>query len=314
MIHWAPLLCWVLGLLAPPAAPPNSALAVHARTGWVEWWRSRHAPATWQGELPTLTEAIAWHAGAPGIQFGFLELAGSREAYRTRLVVVRVDPSRVRLRLVPGLDRAQVRPAWSVARASREAQLAMNVGQFSGIAPWGWLVVRGRELRQPGIGPLSAAVAIDSSGAVHWVEPEDIDRYRARGDIVEAFQSYPALLSHDGTVPAPLRVAGSGVELAHRDARLALGQLASGELLIVLTRFAALGEVADELPLGLTTPEMAAVMGALGCRRAVALDGGISAQLMVRDADGVAFRWDGLRKVPVGLEVFAAASSPDELR
>jgi hypothetical protein len=42
-------------------------------------------------------------------------------------------------------------------------------------------------------------------------------------------------------------------------------------------------------------------MGALGCRRAVMLDGGLSAQLLLRDADGTAHRWDGLRRVPLGL-------------
>jgi exopolysaccharide biosynthesis protein len=37
------------------------------------------------------------------------------------------------------------------------------------------------------------------------------------------------------------------------------------------------------LPFGLTTPEVAAVMGALGARRAVLLDGGISSQLLIRE-------------------------------
>jgi hypothetical protein len=46
---------------------------------------------------------------------------------------------------------------------------------------------------------------------------------------------------------------------------------------------------------------MAAVMGALGCARAVLLDGGLSAQLMVRDARGTARTWAGLRRVPIGL-------------
>jgi len=42
-------------------------------------------------------------------------------------------------------------------------------------------------------------------------------------------------------------------------------------------------------------------MGALGARDAVLLDGGISAQLLVRDAQGTARRWPGLRRVPLGL-------------
>jgi hypothetical protein len=46
---------------------------------------------------------------------------------------------------------------------------------------------------------------------------------------------------------------------------------------------------------------MAAVMGALGARQAMLLDGGISAQLAVRDSSGAVQQWPGIRKVPLGL-------------
>jgi hypothetical protein len=47
---------------------------------------------------------------------------------------------------------------------------------------------------------------------------------------------------------------------------------------------------------------MAAIMGALGARDAVMLDGGISAQLVLRDpASGQRRRWPGWRKVPLAL-------------
>ena len=49
-----------------------------------------------------------------------------------------------------------------------------------------------------------------------------------------------------------------------------------GRIVIAITRFNALGDAAAKVPFGLTVPEMAALMGALGCRRAVSLDGGIS--------------------------------------
>jgi hypothetical protein len=64
-----------------------------------------------------------------------------------------------------------------------------------------------------------------------------------------------------------------------------------------------LGGVLDRLPFGLTTPEMAALMGALGCGDAELLDGGVSGQLLVRDAAGEAHEWAGMRRVPVGLVV-----------
>jgi hypothetical protein len=46
---------------------------------------------------------------------------------------------------------------------------------------------------------------------------------------------------------------------------------------------------------------MAAVMGALGSRQALLLDGGISGQLLVREAGGAVRRWPGTRSVPLGL-------------
>jgi hypothetical protein len=109
------------------------------------------------------------------------------------------------------------------------------------------------------------------------------------------------MLLQDGVVPASLREAGMGVDVAHRDARLALGTLADGRVVIALTRFDALGESLGRVPFGLTSAEMAAVMGALGCRQALLLDGGISGQLMVREADGSARSWPGTRSVPLGL-------------
>jgi exopolysaccharide biosynthesis protein len=121
------------------------------------------------------------------------------------------------------------------------------------------------------------------------------------------FQSYPTLLADDGRIPAALRTAGAGppasrIDLRHRDARLAMGGTRDGRLLIVMTRFGALGRVAESVPIGPTTPEMAAIMGALGARDAVMLDGGISAQLLLRDpANGKPLRWRGWRKVPLAL-------------
>jgi hypothetical protein len=54
------------------------------------------------------------------------------------------------------------------------------------------------------------------------------------------------------------------------------------------------------VPLGLTLGEMAGVMRTLGCGRAVSLDGGISAQLLLREGDHKKI-WRGWRRVPLGL-------------
>ena len=105
----------------------------------------------------------------------------------------------------------------------------------------------------------------------------------------------------DGEVPEPLRAEGRGVDLAHRDARLAVCLLRDGRLLVALTRFMNPGSPLSRLPFGPTTPEMAAIMGALGCRRAALLDGGLSAQMALTNAHGQTLRWPGLRPVPLGV-------------
>lgn len=115
-----------------------------------------------------------------------------------------------------------------------------------------------------------------------------------------AFQTYPTLLVGDGEVPLMLRD-GEAIDRAHRDARLAIGLDREGRLLIALTRLDVALPGADRIPLGLTVPEMAAVMGSLGARQAALLDGGISAQLRLREADGTVRNWRGLREVPLAL-------------
>jgi hypothetical protein len=115
--------------------------------------------------------------------------------------------------------------------------------------------------------------------------------------VVIGFQSYPTLLAGEGIVPRALMTPGGGVNLDHRDARLALGETRDGRLLIVLTRFDAMGEITGSLPLGPTTPEMAAIMGALGARDAVMLDGH-SAQLPCATPSANLRSAGPMRKVP----------------
>ncbi len=271
-------------------------LAVRGAGGWETWWRRDAAPARWNGDAP-LAARVAWQPGAFGMEWGELQLRGASEAWRTRVVLVRFDPRRLELSLVPAFTRNQ---GWTVADADSGAALALDAGQFRHALPWGWVVSQGRELLAPEYAPLAGAVVVDSFGAVRIVAPDSVATEHERGTAREAFQSYPMLLQ-DGVVPVPLREAGTGVNLVHRDARLALGTLADGRVVVALTRFDALGESLGRVPFGLTTPEMAAVMGGLGCRHALLLDGGISGQLMVRKADGSVRSWPGTRSVPLGL-------------
>jgi exopolysaccharide biosynthesis protein len=245
-----------------------------------------------------LAPRVRWRRAADGVEWGELALAGSGEARRTRLVVARIDPRRVRLSLDTAFGEGGRGAAWTVGRAPRDAILAVNAGQFGSTMPWGWVVLDGRQLLAPGSGPLATAVVVDSAGTVHWLHGDLGARRPAR--VAWAFQSYPTLL-REGEVPEPLRAEGAGLDLAHRDARAAIGRTADGRLLVAITRFDLLGGRLAFVPLGLTTPEMAAVMGALGARDAVMLDGGISAQLLVREAGGRARTWEGVRAVPLAL-------------
>jgi hypothetical protein len=155
------------------------------------------------------------------------------------------------------------------------------------------------------------AFLVDSARRVSFVTPEELDG--VRHSAVMAFQSYPALLVGDGSVPRELEAPGRGVDLDHRDSRLALGILADGTVIIALTRWAGLGRAGGTFPWGPTVPEMAAFMKSLGCRRAMLLDGGISSQLAIRRRGGVVSRWPNWRPVPLGLLVFELESHAVEV-
>ncbi len=280
-------------------ALPGSSLAVWTGREWEEWWRWEEAPATWAAPLPALAGRVNWRRTAPGVEWGEVRISGPGVTRRVRVVVVRLDPARVRFRLDTAF--ADGRGSWSLDRAPDGAFAAINAGQFAGAEPWGWLVLGGREYRRPGTGPLSVAIAFDTAGVVRWIPPDSIRKVHGRPGVADAFQSYPRLLD-GGAIPEAIREEGRGVDLRHRDARAAFGQARDGRVLLALTRFDGVGGALDFVPFGLTVPEMAAVMGALGARDAVMLDGGISSQLLVRDGGRVR-RWRGLREVPVGLVV-----------
>jgi len=279
-------------------------LAVERGGAWHEWWRADRAPARWNTALPTVVGAVEWRPVEPGIEWGTLRLSGSGEAWRLRAIVVRLDPAQVRVRLAAPAGRKGPPNRWTIDSAGGEVALALNAGQFGSGGPWGWVVREGIERQAPGSGPLAPAVVVDDEGRMRIVPAESIAVERAGGRVAEAFQSYPTLLDGDGEVPLALRQEGLGVDLRHRDARLAVGELRDGGILIVMTRFEGLGGVLDNLPFGLTTPEMAALLGALGARRAVLLDGGISSQMLLRAPDET-HAWRGMRYVPLGLTVSA---------
>ena len=180
-----------------------------------------------------------------------------------------------------------------------DALAAVNTGQFIGGIPWGWLVYGGVESKAPGTGRLAMSFVVDSSGVPALIGPEEVPT--ARGHVHLAFQSYPALLTGDAELPWELQAPNRGADLDHRDSRLAIGTLANGFVVIVLTRFTGLGRPTETFPWGPTLLEMASFMKSLGCRRAMMLDGGISSQMALRGRDGKVRRWPNWRPVPLAL-------------
>jgi hypothetical protein len=288
-----------LAVLAP-AGSEAQRIQLEARTeaGAVTLTRNS-LPASFDSPAPALISTLQWRAARPGLDWTEVELVAGRARIPVRAVLARLEPSQFRFQLELATESNRMTGAWTVDHAPESAALAVNAGQFLETGPWGWVVLGGREHREPGRGPLAVGIAVDTAGRIRWIP--DAALARAAGDpaIVYAFQSYPLLL-YEGRVP-PLTRDGRAVNHAHRDARLVLAELPDGALLLVLTRYGALGGVAQRVPIGLTLPETVLLLGALGARHAVMLDGGVSAQLLLRPAAGTAQQWRGLRRVPLAL-------------
>jgi len=248
-----------------------------------------------------------WTAVHPGVWQREVQLAEHGALSVVRAIAVRFDPAVVRFTLDSATRDEQTRSDWTVQRMPADGVAAFNAGQFGGASPWGWLVQDGVELQEPGRGSLAMSFVADSSGRALLVGPNELESYR--GHVAWAFQSYPALLVGDGTVPWELRAAGRGVNLSHRDSRLGICTATDASVIVVLTRYTGLGGGAPTLPWGPTVGEMVSLMRSLGCRRAMLLDGGLSSQLALRSYDGTLAQWTNWRSVPLGMIVTPRADS-----
>ncbi len=248
-----------------------------------------------------LANKLPWENLRPGLEMTTLTADAGRLGLNVRIIVARIDPALFTFKLQHATKANRMSGAWTVDVAPDDAVLALNAGQFKETGPWGWLVLDGVERRDPGFGPLSAGIAFDSVGGVHWLPFAQLSAGKTSAGIRDAFQSYPVLL-FDGRVPA--LATGDELDQTHRDARLVLAQDTAGRLMIVLTRFDGLRGAAARVPIGLTVPESIVLLQALGARHAVMLDGGISAQLLLRDRNGSVRTWKGLRAVPLALVAF----------
>jgi hypothetical protein len=223
---------------------------------------------------------LSWR-GAPVMWTTWRVAVGSPQL-PVDFIVARVDPRVVRLELAIRRDGEEMAP-WRIDDAPDDAVLALNAGQFTDAGPWGWVVHRGREWQAPGAGSLAAALVIDGQGRARIVSADSIAAVRNQGGVMEAVQSYPHIVSGGRGLPALCDE--TAVHPTHRDIRLAVGTMDDGTLLVVLSRYAGLGGVAERVPLGPTTREMAQALVTLGARDGVLLDGGLSAQLRLGVAD-----------------------------
>lgn len=245
--------------------------------------------------LPPALPRLQWH-GDVALKWSTWPLVLGPNKVSVRIVAVDVDPTRIAMSLELARNGNELLP-WSLDIAPLDAQLAMNAGQFTDEGPWGWVVHRGREWQEPRRGPLSGALVVDSAGRMRIATAASIDSVRAAGGIQEAFQSFPLVLER-GRAPRVLCDPTTTLDREHRDIRLALGVRSDGHVLIALSRYDGVGRFAERLPIGPTTMEMAEIMRRLGAVDALMLDGGLSAQLLIREGS-VTNRWEGLRRVPL---------------
>lgn len=242
--------------------------------------------------------ALRWEGDArTGLRWSRWRVALGARGVAVTMVVAEIDPSRIALALEIAREGNALAP-WSIDATPDSARVAFNAGQFTDAGPWGWVVHRGREWQAPASGAYAGAFVIDSVGRAAVLSAQAIPAERARGVWREALQSYPTVLAN-GRATAAL-CSTNRIDSTHRDIRLAIGTRADGRVLVVLSRYAGAGAIGERMPIGPTTGEMAEALRQLGVRDALMLDGGLSAQLLVRDGARME-RWDGLRRVPLAL-------------
>jgi hypothetical protein len=225
------------------------------------------------------------------LRLGSFEVRPSGGIVANSVAIVEVDPARFRFAVVAA-PRFAVRSAdaWMMDSA---VALAVNTGLFRRDGtPQGLVVLEGARRGSPAAW-LDALVVVED-GRLSLRAPGDAP---GLGPAASAFQVVPWLV-RGGAVALGV-TSGLRLSRTHRDRRLTLCVGSDGWIRLLLSNFEVFGESAGTIPLGLTIPEQAIIAAAAGCSDAVALDGGISAQLAVRAPH--LHRMPGWREVPLFL-------------
>ena len=252
-------------------------------------WRA-YQPGTPAAVDPLLARAVRWEDARPGLRVGSFEVRVSGGVLVNSVAIVEVDPARYRFALAAARGfAARAADAWM---ADTGVVGAVNTGLFRPDGtPQGLVLLDGVRYGRRAAW-LDAAVVI-ADGRPRVAEPPALDSVTGP---VSAFQVVPWLVRAGRTVLG----VSSGLRLSrtHRDRRLTLCLAGDGPVRLLLSNFEVFGGNAGTIPVGLTIPEQAMIAAAAGCADAVALDGGISAQLAVRFPQRVR-RMPGWREVPL---------------
>ena len=266
--------------------PP--ALDLRVGRAWVPW--RAIVPGAPAALDPLLVRAVRWDDESPGLRAGSFEVRASGGLLVNSVAIVEIDPARYRFSLAaaPGFA-PRAADAWM---ADTGVTIAVNTGLFrkDGV-PQGFVMLNGARSGQRADW-LDAAVAIED-GRLRLVPPAALDSLGARAS---AFQVLPWLVR--GNRVALGVTSGLRLSRTHRDRRLTLCLGSDGLVRLLLSNFEVFGEPAGTIPVGLTIPEQAAIAAAAGCADAVALDGGISAQMAIRFVRRM-HRMPGWREVPL---------------
>jgi hypothetical protein len=276
------LLLAVLQGLRPPA------LDLKVGGDWIPW--RAYAPGSPAAADPLLRRAVRWEDTRPGLRVGSFEVRVSGGLLVNSVAIAEIDPARYRFALAAASGFAtRAADAWM---ADTELVGAVNTGLFRPDgAPQGLVLIDGARYGRRA-GWLDAAVVI-ADGRLRLTESPALDTVTGP---VSAFQVIPWLVRGGRAVLGT----SSGLRLSrtHRDRRLTLCLAGDGLVRLMLSNFELFGGNAGTIPVGLTIPEQALIAAASGCSDAVALDGGISAQLAIRFPQRVR-RMPGWREVPV---------------
>jgi exopolysaccharide biosynthesis protein len=271
----------------------SPSLEVRAGEAWRPWRDALPNSAATHERL--LDEAVTWKDSAAGLRRGEFEVRTASGYLRNSMAIIELDPARVRFSLgitPPGARRAAAE--WLASDSS--LILTSNTGLFrENGTPQGLVLLEGR--RHSALAGWLDAVVVIEDGAVRITDVEG-----ARGSrlspLASAFQTLPWLI-RDGRVVFG-HTSGLRLSRTHRDRRITLCLDPNGTVRLLLSNFEMFGTSAGTVPIGLTIPEQAALAAGAGCRDAVALDGGISAQIALR-AGARTVKMPGWRKVPLML-------------